>query len=165
MTESKVIFTAKDIDYLCLHFDLAQLKCELHHADIEASVSAYFEDEWQFYWRDYSEAVKMAIDILRANQPVAKPIKSHIDTEAIKSRHGIVAVIEGYMPLRKSGNRFSGVCPFHTHKNPKNPSLTVYPDNQSWYCFGCNKGGDVIDFVQLAENTDFKGAATVLGGA
>ncbi len=72
----------------------------------------------------------------------------------------IVEVVEGYTTLRKSGSNFSGKCPIH---NDKTPSMVVYPDNQSWHCFGCNKGGDVIRFIQSVEGTDFKGAIAILG--
>lgn len=50
-------------------------------------------------------------------------------------------------------------CPFHGERTP---SLRFYPDNKGWYCFGCKRGGDVINFAKLYYQTDFKGAVSAL---
>lgn len=55
-------------------------------------------------------------------------------------------------PLRKSGKKLVGLCPFH---NDKNSSFYVYPETNSFYCFGCQKGGDVIKFVKLLYGFSF----------
>ncbi len=52
-------------------------------------------------------------------------------------------------------------CPFH---GDKHPSMRIYTNNNSFYCFVCHKGGDIFKFVEFAENTDFKGALKILGG-
>ena len=70
----------------------------------------------------------------------------------VKQRNDIVEVISQYLPLTKAGRTFRGLCPFHTEKNP---SFYVYPEQQSWHCFGCNTGGDVFSFVMKKENSDF----------
>lgn len=156
-------FTPKDVAYLVLNFGEAQLKHELHKAKLEASTSSGLEDEWEFYWTEYQEAVTMALEIIQKHKPQPKPVKGHVDIEAVKQANDIVVVVEKYIKLRKSGKNYAGLCPFHADK--KSPSLTIYPDNQSWYCFGCGKGGDVLDFIELVENTNFKGAVAVLGSA
>ena len=59
------------------------------------------------------------------------------------------------LPLRKSGARYTGRCPFHEERTP---SFSVNPVDKLYYCFGCGKGGDVISFVRETESLDFVGA-------
>ena len=70
----------------------------------------------------------------------------------LKQRNDITDLISAYLPLKKSGSLLSGLCPFHTEKTP---SFMVYPRTQSYYCFGCGAGGDVITFVMARENLDY----------
>ena len=79
--------------------------------------------------------------------------------EAVKANADIVALVEGYTRLRKSGARFVGLCPFHQEKTP---SFGVSPDRGSFKCFGCGEGGDAIAFVEKLENLDFVGAIEFL---
>ena len=72
--------------------------------------------------------------------------------EQLRSNNDIVSVISPYVELRRRGKNLVGLCPFH---NEKTPSFTVYPDSQSFYCFGCGAGGEVISFVRRIENLDF----------
>lgn len=74
----------------------------------------------------------------------------------IRERLDIVDLVQGYVPsLKKSGNTFKGLCPFH---NEKTPSFIVFPDSQSFHCFGCGKGGDLFTFFMDAEMVDFREA-------
>ncbi|MCX6028479.1 MAG: DNA primase [Chloroflexi bacterium] len=74
-------------------------------------------------------------------------------TDEIKERLDIVEVISAYVPLKKAGRSYKGLCPFHGEKTP---SFIVFPDSQSWHCFGaCGTGGDVFSFVMKRENLDF----------
>lgn len=77
----------------------------------------------------------------------------------LKYRNGIESVISGYVSLKKRGNNLIGLCPFH---NEKTPSFTLYPENGSFYCFGCGTGGDVITFIMKAENLDYMDAVKFL---
>ena len=70
----------------------------------------------------------------------------------IKYRNDIESVMAPYVSLKRRGKNLVGLCPFH---NEKTPSFTVYPENGSFYCFGCGAGGDVFSFVKLIENLDY----------
>ena len=80
--------------------------------------------------------------------------------DEVKERLDIVEVISQYVPLKKAGRSYKGLCPFH---NEKTPSFIVFPENQSWHCFGaCGTGGDVFSFVMKRENLDFGEALALL---
>ena len=79
--------------------------------------------------------------------------------EEIKARTDIVQLISEYVSLKKKGNRYWGLCPFH-HEDT--PSFSVLPDKQIFYCFGCNAGGDVFKFIQLKENLAFPDSLKIL---
>lgn len=65
----------------------------------------------------------------------------------------IVEVINEYVPLKRRGANYLGLCPFHKEKTP---SFTVSPDKQIYKCFGCGQGGSVVQFISKLENLDFK---------
>jgi DNA primase len=80
--------------------------------------------------------------------------------DEVKERLDIVDVISGYVPLKKAGRSFKGLCPFHAEKTP---SFIVFPDTQSWHCFGaCGTGGDVFSFIMKRENLEFGEALQLL---
>lgn len=70
----------------------------------------------------------------------------------LRARLDIESVVSPYVNLRHRGKTLVGLCPFH---NEKTPSFTVYPESQSFYCFGCNAGGEIITFLRRIENLDF----------
>ncbi len=70
----------------------------------------------------------------------------------LRSRTDIESLISQYVNLSKRGRNPKGLCPFH---NEKTPSFTVYPESQSFYCFGCGAGGDAITFMRRIENLDY----------
>ena len=77
----------------------------------------------------------------------------------IKYRNDIETVISPYINLKRRGKNLIGLCPFH---NEKTPSFTLYPDNGSFYCFGCGVGGDIFTFTKLIENLDYIEAVKLL---
>ena len=77
----------------------------------------------------------------------------------VGERNRIEDVAASYVNLRRRGKNLVGLCPFH---NEKTPSFCIYPENNSFFCFGCNKGGDVISFVMGVENLDFAEAVKFL---
>jgi len=75
-----------------------------------------------------------------------------IDFESLKQRIDITSYVGRYTTLRPSGGKFVGRCPLPDHDDGT-PSFWVYPVTRSWFCFGCNRGGDVIHFAQLLDGT------------
>lgn len=76
-------------------------------------------------------------------------------TQDIKSRLDLVDIVSETVQLRKSGRSYAGFCPFHD--NTRTPSFYVFPETQTWRCFGaCAEGGDLFSFVMKRENWEFK---------
>jgi len=72
--------------------------------------------------------------------------------DEIKQRVSMVETVQGYLPLKKAGTNWKGLCPFHSEKTP---SFMVSDDRQMFHCFGCGEGGDVFSFLQKMEGYDF----------
>ena len=83
----------------------------------------------------------------------------HSVIEEIKYRSDIESVVSSYITLKRRGKNLIGLCPFHGEKTP---SFTIYPENGSFYCFGCKAGGDVFTFTKLIENLDYIDAVKLL---
>lgn len=79
--------------------------------------------------------------------------------EELTMRNNIEDLVSSYISLRSRGRTRVGLCPFHGEKTP---SFTVYPENNSFYCFGCGAGGDVITFVKKIERLDYMDAVRFL---
>lgn len=79
--------------------------------------------------------------------------------DELTARCDIADVVADYVPLTRKGNNLWGLCPFHGEKTP---SFSVSPDKQIYHCFGCGKGGGVINFVMEIENLPFPDAVRLL---
>ena len=79
--------------------------------------------------------------------------------EEINQKINIVEVVQDFVTLEKRGNRYWGLCPFHTEKTP---SMSVDPDKNLFYCFGCHKGGTMFTFLMEVEHIPFVEAAEKL---
>ncbi len=77
----------------------------------------------------------------------------------VKAKVDLVKVVQEHVRLTKRNKDFWGLCPFHGEDSP---SFKVNPQMQSWYCFGCERSGDVFTFVELIEKTDKRGALQLL---
>ena len=81
------------------------------------------------------------------------------DVQRVRETADIVAVVSAHTQLKKAGNNWSGLCPFHGEKSP---SFSVNADKGVFYCFGCQAKGDVISFVRDMDHLDFQGAVEFL---
>ena len=89
-------------------------------------------------------------------------VTANVDIPALKARHPLADAVEASgVRLRGRGRVRQGVCPFHDEAEG---SFTVYEDSQKFYCFGCGLGGDVLDFIQRAENLSLPEAIGRLDG-
>src|SRR5258707_9064629 len=79
--------------------------------------------------------------------------------ERVKQQADIVRVVGEYVRLKKSGQNFTGMCPFHAEKSP---SFAVHPTKQIYHCFGCGVGGDVFKFVMEMEKCAFPEAIRIV---
>ena len=80
--------------------------------------------------------------------------------DEVKQKTDIVEVISQHVTLTKAGRNFRALCPFHSERNP---SFFIYPEQQSWHCFGaCNTGGDVFSFIMKQQGIDFGEALRLL---
>ncbi len=87
------------------------------------------------------------------------PVGSDDAKEQIRLRLNLVDVVRQRVPLRKQGREWVGLCPFHQEKTP---SFSVNEGKQSWYCFGCGRGGDLFSFVEEYEKVEFRQALEML---
>jgi len=82
-------------------------------------------------------------------------------TDEIKDRIDIVDLVSESVELRRAGRNYTGFCPFHHNVNT--PSFVVFPDTQTWKCFGeCDQGGDLFSFVMKREGWDFSEALRIM---
>ena len=83
------------------------------------------------------------------------------DIARVRAATDIVAIIAEHTEIKRSGRQWMARCPLHGERTP---SLSVAPDKGVYYCFGCQRSGDVITFVQEIEGLDFAGAVEMLAG-
>ena len=84
---------------------------------------------------------------------------SQLFIDDLKAQVDIVQVVQDYVPLKKAGNSYKGLCPFHSEKTP---SFHVHRDKGFFHCYGCGIGGDVLKFLELQEKLGFQDAVRQL---
>src|SRR5438128_5845032 len=77
----------------------------------------------------------------------------------VKLQANIVQVVQEYVPLKRAGRTYKGLCPFHSEKTP---SFHVDPEKGFFHCFGCHAGGDVFKFLELHEKLAFPDAVRLM---
>src|SRR6266568_1686668 len=97
------------------------------------------------------------------SRPTIVPVPSSANSDdafaEVKAKVDLVKVVQEHVRLTKRNRELWGLCPFHQEYSP---SFKVNPQMQSWYCFGCQRHGDVFTFVELIEKTDKRGALQTL---
>ena len=155
------IFGTTDIDYLASHLTTEQLRREIHNADIQEGVArTYAVDGDVTHWHEFGQACQLAMNAQNPKQSKARVRKGRFSVKAVKEGHDIVNVISRYTDLRKAGKEYIGKCPFHEDNRP---SLQVNQDKQLFYCFSCQRKGDLINFIMQIEGLDTKQACLLLG--
>ncbi|MCI0627784.1 MAG: CHC2 zinc finger domain-containing protein [Acidobacteria bacterium] len=107
----------------------------------------------------------LASDVLKAagqrSEPLEKRVRRSADNRAERVRHNVLIqdVVSQYVTLKPAGRALRGLCPFHEDHEP---SLAVYPDTGTFYCFGCQKHGDVFSFLMEKEGLSFPQAVEAL---
>lgn len=122
---------------------------------------------WHFLkWTDGRELLKIDQRIRKLQSLIlaSRPSKSRVEEEqVIQARESsLMDLVEGSTTLRKAGKSYIGLCPFHFEKTP---SFHVYPDSNTYHCFGCQANGDVIKYVMIKNQLSFLEAVRLLNGA
>jgi DNA primase len=105
-------------------------------------------------WDSVPSRSKLLAEFLRqaAGVPKSPMAEAGSFADRVKQQADIVRVVGEYVQLKKAGQNFRGLCPFHSERTP---SFNVHPARQIYHCFGCNKGGDVFSFVMEMEKCEF----------
>jgi hypothetical protein len=152
------VYDASDIDNILQMWDGDGLRWRFTIEELRKQIRRE-EDE------ELASALRLCMEIMMSYlpkpPPVITPTGEKIDVLTLKARTDIVAVAGRYTELKSGGGRFTGKCPLHESKGRP---LTIYPGQQSYHCFHCGKGGDVVNMVMVFQNIDFKAAVGVLNG-
>ncbi len=109
----------------------------------------WIEEELRKLRKEFNRAVR-TWEEATGKQLTEKP-NFEFDKEAVKDAVDLPEIVEQYVELRKVGDRFHGLCPFHDEKTP---SFVVYPD-QHYHCFGCGEHGDLFSILMKIEGMSF----------
>jgi hypothetical protein len=178
------LFDQRDAEYMSSLLTISQIKREIDRCNIVIEIRDAgcgmepLPDSWlawilyqigrdwkyftSFPWDTWRDCCRQALQMKKATAPTYAPGPEHtkVDVSKLKEHINIVDLISEYTTVRKSGSRFTAVCPLHEDNHP---SLVIYPETQSWHCFQCSAGGDAIEFIQRIQHTDFVHAISILG--
>lgn len=129
---------------------------------VDREAWAHHDTRASLIWRKIEEVSR------QINQPTYTPTnwmsaviaRRKVDFAAIKDRIDLVAYIQQFTELKPAGRTYKGKCPLPGHQDDS-PSLTVYPDSKSWWCFGCQQGSDIFDFAKKMHGGNAKELARI----
>jgi len=136
-------------------------------APVRASI---LMDCYEHFMKAYNNGDPLSLEKLGGEYKVAATIEeeenSLMTSDEIKQHLDIVEVVSSYVPtLQRAGRNYKSPCPFHIGtQSERTPSFVVFPERQSWRCFGaCATGGDVLSFVMRTEKMNFADTMKLLG--
>ena len=122
---------------------------------------AFWKECYRYLAGRFNEIERNLTRLKRLEVIINAPERSHIFADLIQAaKKTPLESIYNFQRLRRVGRAYTACCPIH---NDKTPSFHIYPGN-SWYCFGCNRGGDTIDFVMRLYGMKFPEATAYLAG-
>lgn len=160
-----MVQTRLDSESLIERFGARGLERELKNARVQLAVAKHhsntlLEAHYSWYESTLLEALGKLRAQLRCRHSAVERGSHQLSAQAVKERHELVDYIGNWVVLKHCGiGRYVGKCPFHADTHP---SLFVYSERQDWYCYGCNKGGDIFNFVQLFYGVEFIEALKIL---
>lgn len=153
-------FDDEDVAILATNLTLDQVKNGIKKAEIEQGAARMWaKDADVAYWREFGKICRRTLEVQRSRQPQVEVRGGKLSVRAVKETHNIVDIINRYTNLRKAGKEYMGKCPFH---DDRQPSLEVNEEKQLFYCFSCQRKGDLINFIMQIENLDTKQACLFL---
>lgn len=159
-TKKSVGFDEEDAEYLSSNLTRDQLRKEIHNAEVRRGVSmCWAEDAEVIYWREFGKVCREALEVQRSRQPKVEARFGELSVRAVREAHNIVDIVGQYTELRKAGTEYTGKCPFHDERQP---SFEVNKDKQLFYCFSCQRKGDLVNFIMQIEGLDTKEACLFL---
>jgi DNA primase len=113
----------------------------------------------RFIWQFRSETRNLALHSASCNLQAAMSLFPQQFIDDLRMQASILQVVQEYVPLKRAGTAYKGLCPFHSEKTP---SFQVHPEKGFFHCFGCGVGGDVFKFLELHEKVSFPEAVKTL---
>lgn len=134
------------VQQLVESYSARQLRQLVHDGELELLAAEYWDDPTAGWWQELVASYRAALDCRKQADARASSTRRgrHIDFAALKARTDIVDFVSGYVTLTRAGKAWRGLCPFHVERTA---SFYVWPSGR-WKCFGCDAGGDVIDFAK-----------------
>lgn len=120
---------------------------------------AFWKEVYAYMADDFNETIRQ-LKRLRRLEGLLKYPEGNFNAKIEVAKQAPIQELFDFQRLRRQGRRFIAKCPFHEDRSP---SFYIY-ENNSWYCFSCNKGGDSIDFVKALHNLGFREAVSYVAG-
>ncbi|RJO60358.1 MAG: hypothetical protein C4542_09710 [Dehalococcoidia bacterium] len=145
------------------NFTLPELRRYLTDFELEAWTSNEEGASDVGFWEELADIARLAIKTRKHRDGYLAPRRAggprRLDPEEVKERVDLVDLIGRDVTLKRAGNAYRGLCPFHRERTP---SFFVFPDHNRFKCFGCDKGGDAFVWVMESMGLTFSGALEYL---